>query len=172
MPECISPSLKWYFGSSENTCSSPYISLHKVHIASVVILHLLRLPGDGSVSHVEARKKRSKVSWHCHQRGPWKVLLNIVYPSCPLNLQLESFWEGIGVINWFVVFCWNISLVMFWRFVSRDLWCGGLSKPMPVMMAVSTDFDWQIDFNVIITRQNSIFNLPNASLEFRDAAWN
>ena len=31
--------------------------LHKVHIVSVVILHLLRLAGDGSVSYVEARQK-------------------------------------------------------------------------------------------------------------------
>ena len=30
--------------------------LHKVHTASVVILHLLRLVGDGSVSNVEARQ--------------------------------------------------------------------------------------------------------------------
>ena len=30
--------------------------LHKVHMASVVILHLLRLVGDGSVSNVEARQ--------------------------------------------------------------------------------------------------------------------
>ena len=30
--------------------------LRKVHTASVVILHLLRLVGDGSVSNVEARQ--------------------------------------------------------------------------------------------------------------------
>ena len=30
--------------------------LHKVHFASAVILHLLRLVGDGSVSNVEARQ--------------------------------------------------------------------------------------------------------------------
>ena len=30
--------------------------LHKVHIVSVVILHLLRLAGDGSVSYVKARQ--------------------------------------------------------------------------------------------------------------------
>ena len=30
--------------------------LHKVHMASVVILHLLRLVGDGRVSNVEARQ--------------------------------------------------------------------------------------------------------------------
>ena len=60
--------------------------LQKVHNVSVVI---------------EARQKRSKVSWHCHQSGPREVLLNIVHPSCPLtlNLQLDSFGEGIGVIN-------------------------------------------------------------------------
>ena len=31
--------------------------LHTVHMASVLILHLLRLVGDGSVSDVEARQK-------------------------------------------------------------------------------------------------------------------
>ena len=74
--------------------------LHKLHIVSVVILHLLRLAGDGSVS-CRSQAKRSKVSWHCHQRGPREVLLNIVHPSCPLtlNMQLDSFGEGIGVIN-------------------------------------------------------------------------
>ena len=30
--------------------------LHKVHLISAVILHLLRLVGDGSVSNVEARQ--------------------------------------------------------------------------------------------------------------------
>ena len=30
--------------------------LHNVHMASVVILHLLRLVGDGRVSNVEARQ--------------------------------------------------------------------------------------------------------------------
>ena len=38
--------------------------------------------------------------------------------------------------------------------------CGGLCKPMPVNMAVSTDL---IDFYVIFTIQNSIFNLPSAN---------
>ena len=32
--------------------------LHKVHLASAVILHLLRLVGDGSVSNVEARQNK------------------------------------------------------------------------------------------------------------------
>ena len=31
--------------------------LHRVHMASVAILHLLRLVGDGSVLYVEGRKK-------------------------------------------------------------------------------------------------------------------
>ena len=74
--------------------------LHRVHMASVVIVHLLKLVGDGTVL-CRSQTKGSKVSWHCHQRGPRKVLLNIVHPSCPLtlNLQLDSFGEGIGVIN-------------------------------------------------------------------------
>ena len=38
-------------------CAIVHISLlYKVHLASVVILHLLRLVGDGSVSNVEARQ--------------------------------------------------------------------------------------------------------------------
>ena len=75
--------------------------LHKVHVVSVVIVHLLRLAEDGGVSYVEARQKRSKVSWHCRQRGPREVLLNIVHPTCPLtpNLPVDSFGEGIGVMN-------------------------------------------------------------------------
>ena len=36
--------------------------LHKVHIVSVVILHLLRLAGDGSVSYVEARQKEVRLA--------------------------------------------------------------------------------------------------------------
>ena len=51
--------------------------------------------------------------------------------------------------------------------VFRDFGCGGVSKPMLVMMAVSTDLT---DFYVVFTRQNSIFNLPSASSEFRDTA--
>ena len=35
--------------------------LHKVHLASVVILHLLRLVGDGSVSNVEARQNEVRL---------------------------------------------------------------------------------------------------------------
>ena len=36
--------------------------LHRVHMASVVILHLLRLVGDGSVSYVEARQKEVRLA--------------------------------------------------------------------------------------------------------------
>ena len=36
--------------------------LHKVHIVSVVILHLLRLTRDGSVSYVEARQKEVRLA--------------------------------------------------------------------------------------------------------------
>ena len=32
--------------------------LHNVHVASALILHLLRLVGDGSVSNVEARQNK------------------------------------------------------------------------------------------------------------------
>ena len=37
-------------------CAVVHTSLHKVHTASVVILHLLRLVADGSVSNVEGRQ--------------------------------------------------------------------------------------------------------------------
>ena len=36
--------------------------LHRVHLASVVIFHLLRLVGDGSVSYVEARQKEVRLA--------------------------------------------------------------------------------------------------------------
>ena len=58
---------------------------------------------------------------------------------------------------------------MFRRFVSRNFWFGGVSKPMFVMMAVSTNLT---DFYVVFSRQNRIFNLPSSSLDFRDAARN
>ena len=48
-------------------------------------------------------------------------------------------------------------------------WCGGVSKYMLVKKAISTELN---DFNVIFTLQNGTFNLPSASLEFRNAAGN
>ena len=36
--------------------------LHRVHMISAVILHLLRLIGDESVSYVEARKKEVRLA--------------------------------------------------------------------------------------------------------------
>ena len=36
--------------------------LHQVHIVSVVVLHLSRLAGDGSVSYVEARQKEVRLA--------------------------------------------------------------------------------------------------------------
>ena len=114
--------------------------------------------------------KGSKISWHCHQRSTRKVLQSIVPPSCllTLNLYLASVGEAINVIDCVVV-DWNISAVMFWRFVFRDFCCGGVFTPMPIMMAISTDLTY---FYVIFTRKNSIFNIPSTSLEFRDAARN
>ena len=35
--------------------------LHKVHMASVVILHLLRLVGDGRVSNIGARQNNERL---------------------------------------------------------------------------------------------------------------
>ena len=46
------------------------------------------------------------------------------------------------------------------KIIFRNSGCGGLCKPMPVNMAVSTDL---IDFYIIFTIQNSIFNLPSAN---------
>ena len=44
-------------------CVVVHISLlHKVHIVSVVVLYLLRLAGDGSVSYVEARQKEVRLA--------------------------------------------------------------------------------------------------------------
>ena len=36
--------------------------MHRVHMASVVILHVLSLAGDGSVSYVEARQKEVRLA--------------------------------------------------------------------------------------------------------------
>ena len=36
--------------------------LHRVHMASVVIVQLLRFVGDGSVSYVEARQKEVRLA--------------------------------------------------------------------------------------------------------------
>ena len=56
--------LNVYFPCSSDTLQAPKIcaAVHtclmpQVHVVSVVILHLLRLVGDGSVSYVEARQK-------------------------------------------------------------------------------------------------------------------
>ena len=47
--------------------------------------------------------------------------------------------------------------------MSWDFWCGGVSKPMPVVMAVSTDL---INFNVISQDEtaSSTFQVPVWSL--------
>ena len=43
-------------------CAVAHTSLlHKVHLVSAVILHLLRLVGDGSVSNVEARQNEVRL---------------------------------------------------------------------------------------------------------------
>ena len=45
------------------TCAVVHISLlHRVHMASVVILHNLRLVGGGNVSYVEARQKEVRLA--------------------------------------------------------------------------------------------------------------
>ena len=56
------PCLNVYLPSCSDTLQAPKICavvhtslLYKVHIVSVVILHHLRLAGDGSVSYVEAK---------------------------------------------------------------------------------------------------------------------
>ena len=58
MPECISP-----LQQVPKMCVVVYTSLlHKVHMASVVILHLLRLLGDESMSNVEARQNEVRLA--------------------------------------------------------------------------------------------------------------
>ena len=58
MPECISPLLQ-----VPKMCVVVYTSLlHKEHTASVVILHLLRLLGDESMSNVEARQNEVRLA--------------------------------------------------------------------------------------------------------------
>ena len=54
-------------------CAVEHTSLlHKMHTASAVILHLLRLMGAGRMSNVEARQNDVRLA------GPRKILLNIV----------------------------------------------------------------------------------------------
>ena len=62
---CLNVYLPW----SSDTLQAPKICavvhtslLHRVHMVSVVILHLLRLVGDGSVSYVEARQKEVRLA--------------------------------------------------------------------------------------------------------------
>ena len=43
-------------------CSSTYILTDRVLMVSVIILHLLRLVGDGSVLYVEARQKEVRLA--------------------------------------------------------------------------------------------------------------
>ena len=77
--------------------------------------------------------KGNKVSWHCPQRSPRNVLLNIVHPSCPLglNLQLGSLGEGVGVINWF-----GWSEIYFWCFENL------FQVPVGVVMHLSPCLLW------------------------------
>ena len=62
---CLNVYLPW----SRDTLQTPKICavahrslLHRVHMVSVVILHPLRLVGDGSVSYVEARQKEVRLA--------------------------------------------------------------------------------------------------------------
>ena len=156
MYECIFPLLQWYFASSWNMCGSIYI------FAGLSCYS----PSWWEMEVCHCETKVSRVSWHCHQRGPRKVLLNIVHPSCLqiLILQLDCFREGICGINWFLV-VWNVSLLMFWKFLSRDFGYAGVSKLMPIIVRASGVTDL-IDFNVVFTRRNSILNLPRAVWTF------
>ena len=61
MPECI-PCCRDTL-QAPKMCALVHTSLlHKVHMASLVILHLLRLVGDGSVSNVEARPNEVRLA--------------------------------------------------------------------------------------------------------------
>ena len=68
LPKTVS-CLNVYLPCCSDTLQAPKICvavhtslLHRVHMASVVILHLLRLVGDGSVSYVEARQKEVRLA--------------------------------------------------------------------------------------------------------------
>ena len=99
--------LNVYLPSVSDTLQAPKICavahtslLHKVQIVSVVILHLLRLAGDGSVSYVEARQKEVRLAdpelaigqlWRkhrCHQLicGILKYIFGNVSKICVLGL--------------------------------------------------------------------------------------
>ena len=128
-------------------------------MVSVVILHLLRLAEDASVSYVKVRQKEVRLAGiavkKAQEKSCWAKLIYLVH-------RLWTFiWIALekAYVSSIDLGCSEIFLVMFWRFLSRDFRCGGVSKPMPVTMAVSTDL---IDFNVIFGRRNSIFNLPSA----------
>ena len=61
--------LNVYLPGSSDTLLAPKICavvqtslLYRVHMVSVVILHLLRLVGDGSVSYVDARQKEVRLA--------------------------------------------------------------------------------------------------------------
>ena len=63
------PCLNIYLPCCSDTLQAPQMCgvlhkslLHKVHIASVVILHLLRLVSDGRVSKVEARQSEVRLA--------------------------------------------------------------------------------------------------------------
>ena len=77
---CLNVYLLW----SSDTLQAPKICavvehtsfLHRVHMAAVIILlHFLRLVGDGSVSHVEARQKEVRlvviVAKEAKERSCW-----------------------------------------------------------------------------------------------------
>ena len=70
----------------ETFCEALFLLfLHKVYMASVVILHFLRLVGNESLSNVEARQKEVKLAGIAIKEAK-KVLLNIFHPSCTLTL--------------------------------------------------------------------------------------
>ena len=86
-------------------CSSTYIFTAKGALGFSCCSSSFEVDRRWKCTICRSYTKRSKVSWHSHQGGPGKVLLNIFHPSSPLtlNLPLDSFEEGIGVINSFVV---------------------------------------------------------------------
>ena len=57
--------LKWSVETNDRPLFATLVHtslLHRVHMVSVVILHLLSLVGDGSVSYVEARQKEVRLA--------------------------------------------------------------------------------------------------------------
>ena len=73
--------------------------LYMEYMASVVILHLVRLVGDGRMPYVEAKQRELRLAGIVYKMDR-ENSAERSYPSflLILNLQLDSFEDGMGVI--------------------------------------------------------------------------